>query len=229
MADDGARRRRKLDPDPRVHIAILDAASKIVRDEGVRALGIAEVLARTGLGTRAFYRHFGSKDELVSAVFLEMARVETLRLRHAMAAEPNPIRSVMAWIDGRLDLIFDADVRFDLRRVSVEAQSQTFAAPDLVKAAYGEILRPLEEELEIGRDRGMFPGVDPGVDALSVHGVVWAMVERHWAGEGFDPAVLRERTQRFCLGGLGVSQDRITEALEERRAARLKLVPRTTR
>lgn len=229
MGDTTAGRRRKLDPDPTVHVAILDAAAKIVREEGVRALGVAEVLARTQLSTRAFYRHFGSKDELVSAVFLEMARVETRRLRRTMAAQADPIRSVMAWIDGRLYLVFDSDVRSDLRRLSLEAQSQTFAAPELVNAAYGEILRPLVDELERGRDRGVFPDVDPESDALSVHGAVWAGIERHWASKGSDLPSLRDRTQRFCLGGLGVAPDAITEALDETRKARMKLAPRTTR
>ena len=77
----GAARRKKLDPDPRVRLCILAAASKIVREEGVRRLSIAQVLSRAQLSTRAFYRHFDSKDQLVSAVFLEMARVEMLRLR----------------------------------------------------------------------------------------------------------------------------------------------------
>ena len=222
MGDGSGGRRRKLDPDPRVRIEILSAASKLVREEGVRALGIAEVLSRTQLSTRAFYRHFDSKDQLVSAVFFEMARVESLRVRRAMAAESDPIRAVMAWIDGRLDLVFNPDIRSDLRRLSVEAQSQTFGAPDLVNAAYGEILRPLTEELEHGRALGLFPGVDPGVDALSVHGVVWANVERHWADDGSSPSNLRERTQRFCLGGLGVDQDTIAEVLKEIREPGLK-------
>jgi AcrR family transcriptional regulator len=208
-------RRRRLDPDPRVRVTILAAASKIVREDGVRALGVAEVLARTQLSTRAFYRHFDSKDELVSAVFFEMARVEALRLRRVMAAEADVIRSVMAWIDGRLNLVLDSDVRSDLRRVSLEAQSQASGAPELVSAAYQEILRPLMEELERGREQGVFPNVDPMSDALSVHGAVWASVERYWVSEGFDLSGVRDRTQRFCLGGLGVAPEVIAEVLGE--------------
>ncbi len=45
--------RPKLDPDPEVRAAILAAALAIVRDDGVRALAIAQVLARAQLGTRA--------------------------------------------------------------------------------------------------------------------------------------------------------------------------------
>lgn len=213
MGDDTAGRRRRLDPDPRIRVAILAAASKIVTKDGVSALGVAEVLSHTQLSTRAFYRHFGSKDELVSAVFLEMARVETLRLRRVMTAAADPIRAVVAWIDGRLDLVLNTEIRADLRQVSLEAQSQTFAAPELVTAAYGEILGPLEEELERGRDLGIFPDVDPQSDALSIHGAVWASIERYWASSDSDLPNLRQRTQRFCLGGLGVPPAVIADVL----------------
>ena len=226
--DDGAgrARRRKLDPDPRVRVALLAAATAIVREEGVSALGVAEVLARTQLSTRAFYRHFGSKDQLVSAVFVEMARLESGRLRVAMAAEADPIRAVMAWIDGRLDLVVDSDVRSDLRQVSLEAQAQSVTAPPLVDEAYGEILRPLVEELERGRDVGAFSDIDPQAAALSIHGTVWASIERHWATIDSDQTLLRRHVQRFCLGGLGVTSARIAEVLAEDRMGK---PTRTTR
>lgn len=114
-----AMRGKKLEPDARVRRAILTAASKVVRAEGVRALSVAEVLARTQLSTREFYRHFDSRDQLVSAVFLEMARAEMLRLRPKMANTADPVRSVAAWIAGRLDLAFDDQIRSDLRQIGV--------------------------------------------------------------------------------------------------------------
>ena len=80
MSGPATRRRNKLAPDPGVRRAILAAASKSVREHGVRGLSIAAVLDRAQLSTRAFYRHFESKDQLVAAVFLEMARVEMRRL-----------------------------------------------------------------------------------------------------------------------------------------------------
>jgi AcrR family transcriptional regulator len=207
--------RKKLEADPRVRIAILSAAAKIVREDGVGALSIAQVLCRTQLSTRAFYRHFDSKDQLVSAVFLDMARVEMLRLRREMADAPDPVRAVAAWIDGRLDLAFNDQIRSDLRKVSLEAQSQMFAAPELVGAAYGEILRPLIEQLRRGSDLGLFTEVDPDNEALSIQGVVWSSVERHWAAAGCERSELRERVQRFCLRGLGVAPDLIATVLDE--------------
>lgn len=208
--------RKKLEPDPHLRIAILSAASKIIREDGVRALSIAEVLSRSQLSTRAFYRHFESKDQLVSAVFLEMARVETMRLRQRMAVGPDPIRAVAAWTDGRLDLAFNDEIRSDLRQMSLEAQSQMFVAPELVGPAYREILRPLTEQLERGRDLGVFTDIDPDNEALSIHGVVWANVERHWATGRCEPSDIRERVQRFCLRGLGVAPETIIAVLDER-------------
>ncbi len=200
-----ARRTKKLDPDPTVRLAILAAASKIVREEGVRSLSVAQVLSRAQLSTRAFYRHFDSKDELVSAVFVDMARVEALRLRRTMSTFTGPVEAVVAWIDGRLDLAFDEKIRSDLRKMSLEAQTQMFAAPELVGAAYREILKPLVEQLKRGKQLGIFPDIDPATDAQSIQGTVWAVVERQWATGDGNRADIRRHAIRFCLGGLGVA------------------------
>jgi AcrR family transcriptional regulator len=204
MTTVGKRQRKKLDPDPGVRNALLDAASKIVREEGVRSLNVAQVLNRAQLSTRAFYRHFDSKDSLVSAVFLEMARAETRRLKQRMAAAADPTEAVVAWIDGRLDLAFNDQIRSDLRQMSLEAQTQMFASPELVSDAYREILKPLVEQLESGRRAGIYPDIDPAADALSIHGAIWASVEQQWTTGDCDRDAVRDQVVRFCLRGIGV-------------------------
>jgi AcrR family transcriptional regulator len=72
------------------------AASKAVGELGLRGLSVDAVLDEAGLSTRAFYRHFESKDQLVAAVFVEMARVEALRLRRKMANTAGPVEAVAA-------------------------------------------------------------------------------------------------------------------------------------
>ena len=139
-------RRKKLAPDPDVRRAIVDAASKSVREHGVRGLSVAAVLERARLSTRAFYRHFDSKDQLVAAVFLELTRAEVLRLRTKISEATNPVEAVAAWIDGRLKLAFDEDIKAELRQVSLEAQSKAFSSRDMVTPAYGAILEPLIEQ-----------------------------------------------------------------------------------
>jgi AcrR family transcriptional regulator len=206
---------RRLDPDPRVRKAIVAAASKVVREEGVRGLSIAGVLSRAGIGTRAFYRHFDSKDQLVSAVFLDMARTETRRLRKRMSTNSDPVDAVVAWIDGRLDLAFSDQIKSDLRQMSLEAQSQMFAAPEVIGAAYAEIMTPLIEELQRGCLQGCFTDVDPAAHALSIHGVLWASVERQWANGDCDRSDVRRTVLQFCLRGLGVAPKSIARVLPE--------------
>jgi AcrR family transcriptional regulator len=205
------RRRNKLAPDPDVRVSILRAAAKSLREQGVRGLSISAVLERAQLSTRAFYRHFGSKDELVAAIFLEMARVEMLRLRRKMAGASTPVEAVAAWIDGRLDLAFDENIKSDLRHLSLEAQSQMFAAPDLIAPAYAQMLEPLIEQLQRGLQQRMFQDIDPVTAAQSVQGVVWASTERQWATGDCERADVRRHVLDFCLRGVGVAPETIAQ------------------
>ena len=205
------RRRDKLAPDPKVRREILAAALATLREQGVGGVSVAAVLERATLGTRAFYRHFGSKDELVAAIFLEMARVEERRLRRRMACAPTEIDAVAAWIDGRLDLAFDDTIESDLHRVSQEAQSQMFASPNLVMPAYAQLLKPLSAALARGLQQGVFRHIDPVTDAEAIHAVVWAAIERQWAIGDCDRDDVRQRVLRFCLRGLGVPAKAIAQ------------------
>jgi AcrR family transcriptional regulator len=209
MSSPVTRRRSKLAPDPDVRRAIVAAASKSVREQGVRGLSIATVLDRAQLSTRAFYRHFESKDQLVAAVFLDMARVEMRRLKRKMARSGGPVQAVAAWIDGRLDLAFDENIKSDLRHLSLEAQSQMFASPELIQPAYAEMLEPLIDQLQRGLEQGVFHDVDPVSEAQAIQGVVWASTERQWAIGDCERSDVRDRALRFCLRGLGVASETI--------------------
>jgi AcrR family transcriptional regulator len=210
MSSPATRRRSKLAPDPDVRRVIVAAASKSVREQGVRGLSIATVLDRAQLSTRAFYRHFESKDQLVTAVFLEMARVEMRRLRRQITRSRGPAEAVAAWIDGRLDLAFDENIKSDLRHLSLEAQSQMFASPELIQPAYAAMLEPLIEQLQQGLKLGVFHDIDPISEAQAIQGVVWASTERQWATGDCERFDVRERALRFCLRGLGVAPETIT-------------------
>ncbi|BBZ48952.1 TetR/AcrR family transcriptional regulator [Mycobacterium heidelbergense] len=205
-------RRKKLAPDPDVRRAIVDAASKSVREQGVRGLSVAAVLEHAQLSTRAFYRHFESKDHLVAAVFLEITRAEVRRLRQRMAEATDPIEAVAAWIDERLDLAFDEEIKAELRQVSLEAESTALSTREMVAPACGAILEPLVEQLQRGLDVGVFKDIVPMTAAKSIHGVVWAGTQRQWTTNHWNRDEVRERAVRFCLRGLGVAPGTIEQA-----------------
>jgi AcrR family transcriptional regulator len=217
----GQRGRPRLKPDPQVRAAILDAALAIAHEEGVETFGVAQVLDRAHLSTRAFYRHFESKDDLVTAMFLEVARLEAERLRERIAAK-DPVRAVAAWIDRRIDSSFDEPIISSFGHWSLEAHSQFFAAPAVVMPAFSEILRPLINEIDRGMRMGLFIGGKPAEEAISIHGTVWANLERHWATGCFDIDGVRRGILGFCLRGLGVAAEVVDEAVSEITLSRSK-------
>ena len=209
----GTSRRKKLAPDPDVRRAIVAAASKSVREQGVRGLNVATVLELAQLSTRAFYRHFESKDQLVAAVFGEITRTEVLRLREKMTAAATPVEAVAAWIDGRLDIAFDDDVITDLRHRSPEPGPDIFPSPEVVSPGYSAILEPLVEQLQRGLELGVFKDIVPPTAAKSIHGVVWAGTRRRWAITHWDRDEVRRRMVGFCLRGLGVAPETIAQVI----------------
>jgi len=56
---------------------ILEAASRLFRERGVAAVGLAKIMAEAGLTVGTFYTHFGSKEAL-----LRETLVRTLQGRH---------------------------------------------------------------------------------------------------------------------------------------------------
>ena len=99
--------------------------------------------------------------------------------------------------------------------MSIEAHTQLFTAPESIAPAYGEIIRPLIEQIARGKRLGLFASGHPVEEAMSIHGVVWANVERQWALGTCDLSVVRKQVLRFCLRGLGAAADVIDEIISD--------------
>lgn len=63
----GSRTGPRADPVADVREKILEAASALFYQRGVRAVGVDLVVEEAGVAKTSLYRHFGSKDDLVAA------------------------------------------------------------------------------------------------------------------------------------------------------------------
>jgi AcrR family transcriptional regulator len=175
-----------------------------MRENGYAGAQISDILAEAGLGTRAFYRHFASKDDLVVALFEENAGQVAARLEARIAAAEPGREQLLAWVDEVLDLGYD-------RRRS--ARAQLFAS-DAVRVASAEAERaildrlhaPLVAVLREGAATGAFRTTTPEQDAASVHALVWTFFQDAVLGRPVpDRDAARAHVLRFCLPALGVA------------------------
>jgi AcrR family transcriptional regulator len=153
---------------------IMRAAYELFQRDGSKETTVHDVLRATGLSTRAFYRHFGSKDELV----LEMYRVDCDRVTElvdaAVASAPTPLAALEAWIDQSLAVVYDARrLRHAVVLSSTEVASVVgFTA--VKNAGLAEGRASLVALLRDGKESGVFPHADPEIDAIAIQAVVGA-------------------------------------------------------
>jgi AcrR family transcriptional regulator len=78
---------------------LVDATVTVAARQGSFEPSVREILDEAGLSTKAFYRHFGSKDELL----LMAVEVGSRRLRDyiesKMAASDDPVTRIKVWIE----------------------------------------------------------------------------------------------------------------------------------
>jgi AcrR family transcriptional regulator len=192
---------------------LIAVARQILLNKNGSGFTLNEVLEESGLGTRAFYRHFASKDEVALAVFAEEAEREAKRLNNRMRDASDPIEGVMAWIDARLELGFDQRLAASLRPLTEEAVRASRQFPSQLEPAFNRTLEPLIEQLTRGMTTGVFKGIEPVADAKAIHHVVSGVVEQRWMGFPLPRRETRGQVMRFCLCALDVDPAQVAALL----------------
>jgi AcrR family transcriptional regulator len=183
--------------------SLIEAALAVLRRRGAAGLTVAEVLTEAGLSTRAFYRHFASKDELLLALFDADTEVVAARVDTAVDSASDPEAALDAWIVQQLALAYAPRRSKRTQVLWAEGMRLQHEFPEEFARIEGRVLAPLERVLEAGRADGSFPETDPARDARSIHAVTWALVEARLAGDGTDLEAARAHVRRFCLPALG--------------------------
>jgi AcrR family transcriptional regulator len=178
----------------------------VLRRSGYDRATLDEVLTEAGLSTRAFYRHFSSKDELLVALHEQEVATFAARLARLVAAAPGPVEAVMAWVDDILA------IRFDSRRAQraglfSSREAQRGANWEEIRRSTGRALtESLVDALVAGKEAGIFPEAVPDVDARTIHAVTFGLFEDL---AGPTPSLSREQARdhvlRFVLPALGAS------------------------
>ncbi|MCU1603261.1 MAG: betI 17 [Frankiales bacterium] len=152
-------------PDERERLLV--SARAILERSGPNGFKIKTVLSESHLSTRAFYRHFEDKEDLLRELMEQHYAALAQRSREVLTACPDPLLALKAWL--HLMLVPAADPG----RAAVEAafamdwQEVRRAHPEGFLHAVGLLLEPLIEALDRLRSSG-HPHVQPRSDAALV-------------------------------------------------------------
>lgn len=186
---------------------IIDAAYTCLSEPHSGAIPVAAILQRAGVSTRAFYRHFESKDEL----FLAMMRQETdalaARLDRICAEAPGgPADQLRVWIAGMFGLIHDDQTRMHFSVIDSDEVRAAKGYREARERAHADRERSLIAILRRGCHDGTFPMTDPEGDAIAIS----AMISRVMITQHYEDKAGMQRAQNqvldFALRALGAAQ-----------------------
>lgn len=183
----------------------IKTAVEILGETGRTDFTVQEVVARSKTSLRAFYQHFGSKDELLLALFDRTIAHSAQTWR----AETNGLDSTAA-----LKLLID--------RISQQAESSTQDSLNRALSLYNQhlaetrpreyarVLSPLHQLIRDivgqGITEGVFnPGLDVGAAAAIVMQTMMGAQRLHWLGtELISTPIDSGQVYDFCSRALGI-------------------------
>jgi AcrR family transcriptional regulator len=161
---------------------IIDAAHRVLGATRGQSVSVTEVLREAGLSTRAFYRHFDSKDALVLAMVQEEYGAMRRRLDSVVADAASPPAAVRAWIAEFLRVASSARRRQRARVLSSDEVTRAKGYAEVRREHYRDQITALAEVLERGRRDGSFPLAHPEPDARSLSAAISQAFEDQMRG-----------------------------------------------
>jgi AcrR family transcriptional regulator len=133
-------------PEPRPRERILETATRLFYRQGYRAVGIDTIIRESGVAKMSLYKHFPSKDDLITA-YLEQVNEGFFKWVEGMTSEIKTPR-------GKLEAIFD---NIGARAASVACLGCPFGAaavefPELDHPAHAMALKHKTLVLELLQD-----------------------------------------------------------------------------
>lgn len=185
----------------------IKTAVAILGETGRTDFTVQEVVGRSKTSLRAFYQHFGSKDELLLALF-----------ERTMAV------SAQAWRAETTGLDAAAALKLVIERLSARPESSTQDSLNRALSLYNQhlaetrprdyarVLSPLHQLIgdivSRGVTEGVFrPGLDIGAAAAIVMQTLLGALRLHWLGaELTGTPIDAEQLCGFCARALGADQ-----------------------
>jgi len=186
---------------------ILHAASALIAEKGSAEVTLQDILDATGLGTRSFYRHFETKDDLLRVLYRTEVEALAERLEACTAAAPTPRAAVEAWLEEFVEHMYRP--RTSERQALFSTGLARTGAPDEASLEWARqrLAVPLVAALEAGRRDGSLPAARPEQDAHAIRAVAMEVTRWRESDARRTPRQDVSYLLTFCLPALGGRHD----------------------
>lgn len=184
---------------------LVGAARALMWEAGGPIFTVSQVVSAAGSSLKSFYRCFGSKDELLVALFADDARRGAEVLSAMVDARPIDDRLRTAVV-GLFSLLQVDGRRPYAAALVAEHLRLVQSRPADLTAVLAPLVQLIEAELEAAARRGEIHSEDPATDARTVfhlvlshlHALVWHQIDD-------DPAMVSDRLWDFCSAALSLA------------------------
>jgi AcrR family transcriptional regulator len=157
---------------------LLDAAMKVIARNGYAAMSVGDVLSESGLSTRAFYRHFDSREALLPALVRRDSESVGASLERAVATAADPVAALDAWLERYLDVFFEPKRAARTALFSSAAITAALPIAEEMQEMRRIFCRPLVEVLRAGHETEVLCSPTPVADAYTLFALVNATFNR---------------------------------------------------
>jgi AcrR family transcriptional regulator len=185
---------------------ILVAALEVLRRNSGEEATVADILERAGLSTRAFYRHFQTKEDVIRSLYERDAESFGAHLRRRVDAAGTPGNALEVWVHEMLGLAYDRRRAERVSALSSAMVARVVGGTRTEQIGTDALELPLRSVLEAGRAAGAFPGARPDLDSFTIRAITMEAVS--WARSGTVKLSRREASEhilRFSRAALGMS------------------------
>jgi AcrR family transcriptional regulator len=197
-------RPRLYEPDAERDLILVAALEVLRRHEGEEAT-VADILLQAGLSTRAFYRHFETKEDVIRCLYERDAESFGAHLWRRVEAAPDPGEALAVWINEMLGLAYDRRRAERVSALSSPMVLRVVAGTRAQQLGTDLLVLPLRSVLEKGVASGWFSHVQPELDIRTIRAITWEAIT--WARTGEVKLSRREAADhvlRFSRAALGV-------------------------
>jgi AcrR family transcriptional regulator len=90
-------------PRPGAKVRILDTATRLFYEEGIHSVGVDRLISEASVTKATFYKHYGSKDNLILAYMRARHAEVQAGMERLVAAADSPADAVRSWVTAVAD------------------------------------------------------------------------------------------------------------------------------